>query len=617
MFEYPFFENEVRDGFFIDSEMKRAWAAQIALMLDIDRICKENNLIYFLDFGTLLGAVRHKGFIPWDDDMDIGMPKKDYVKFGEIVKKEWSDEYTILTLKDNSDANAYMYRMINKDCISLNEHHLSKFYGFPYIVGMDIFPYDYLPKDSDSLKKDLDFMMKELVDINKEKNFNKMMSKIKKVEQLTGRLFDKDNKIKTEWGLCYEKLIEDRTKEETDIMCYIPSWQKKESKKIQASWIKDIQEVEFEGFQFKALVNAHKQLEGEYGDYSILYRDKNGHAYPFYDKQQNVIEKYSGSKFRRYVFSEEDLIREKIVEEIDKTQNIKDIYELMIKANDLVKQLFVNEAFEKVFEILEKTQENAINLGNVVEYSRLKCRIDIISKINKYCDNIYWIDSWLSGTDVDIESLLFNNDELIKDLGVLINVGSSNKNRVAFVLDKASNWKYVEAIYNRKLAEGNELFVIPVPFYEIGSNLLPGNSHLEADMFPNDIYLMDYRGFDLNSAIFDEIYYCNSFENYDFGSLIEPKFFSKKLQKYAKKIVYVQNFVIDEFSEDEGRALYMRSRYTRTPGVVNADEILVFSEQQKKHYIDELTLMAGENYREMWSNKIVVDTTINPGCKRD
>ena len=59
--------------------------AGLAMLMDFDKICKQNNVTYWLDFGTLLGAVRHKGFIPWDDDIDLGMFRKDYQRLFEVV----------------------------------------------------------------------------------------------------------------------------------------------------------------------------------------------------------------------------------------------------------------------------------------------------------------------------------------------------------------------------------------------------------------------------------------------------------------------------------------------------------------------------------------------------
>ena len=58
----------------------------LSAMKDIDKICRENHLRYYLHAGTLLGAINHKGFIPWDDDVDISMTRDDYEKFVQILK---------------------------------------------------------------------------------------------------------------------------------------------------------------------------------------------------------------------------------------------------------------------------------------------------------------------------------------------------------------------------------------------------------------------------------------------------------------------------------------------------------------------------------------------------
>lgn len=69
-------------------KLRKLQLVEIDLLKEFIGICKENNLRYYMLGGTLLGAVRHKGFIPWDDDIDVGMPRKDYKKFLQIVKEK-------------------------------------------------------------------------------------------------------------------------------------------------------------------------------------------------------------------------------------------------------------------------------------------------------------------------------------------------------------------------------------------------------------------------------------------------------------------------------------------------------------------------------------------------
>ena len=77
-FQDNYFESEVIEGFFVTSMMKRSWAAQLEILKDVDSICRMHGISYYADAGTLLGAVRHRGFIPWDDDLDICMMRDDY-----------------------------------------------------------------------------------------------------------------------------------------------------------------------------------------------------------------------------------------------------------------------------------------------------------------------------------------------------------------------------------------------------------------------------------------------------------------------------------------------------------------------------------------------------------
>lgn len=67
------------------------------ILSEIDRICRKHQIKYWLEFGTLLGAIRHNGFIPWDDDCDIGMMRSDFIRFKNVISKELSSNFFFQT----------------------------------------------------------------------------------------------------------------------------------------------------------------------------------------------------------------------------------------------------------------------------------------------------------------------------------------------------------------------------------------------------------------------------------------------------------------------------------------------------------------------------------------
>lgn len=146
-FDETYFAPEERDGFYIRSMMKRCWAAQQEVLLVIDKICKKHNIKYFAHYGTMLGTVRHKGFIPWDDDTDIGMLRIDYMRFLKYAEEELPEGYCLYHVNKTL---LFPTRVCNSEnTIQYNSEFMEEFHGFPYPVGVDIFVVDNLPDDED------------------------------------------------------------------------------------------------------------------------------------------------------------------------------------------------------------------------------------------------------------------------------------------------------------------------------------------------------------------------------------------------------------------------------------------------------------------------------------
>jgi len=125
----------------IDSkDLRKAQLIMLEMLVEFDAICKKHHLRYWLDAGTLLGAVRHGGFIPWDDDIDISMPLEDYNIFLEIACNELSDNIFFQTTKTDPKFK-FDYIKLRSNCASIVEFH-EKNRDINYHQGLfvDIFP---------------------------------------------------------------------------------------------------------------------------------------------------------------------------------------------------------------------------------------------------------------------------------------------------------------------------------------------------------------------------------------------------------------------------------------------------------------------------------------------
>lgn len=124
---------------------------ELEILKDFIAICKKYDLPYFATGGTAIGALRHQGFIPWDDDIDVCMLRKDYDKFMEVGPKEFGDKYIFMTTDSEPKYPLMFGKMVKKGTRFIEDAYQQA--DYPLGIYIDIFPYDQTPEDEKLRRK--------------------------------------------------------------------------------------------------------------------------------------------------------------------------------------------------------------------------------------------------------------------------------------------------------------------------------------------------------------------------------------------------------------------------------------------------------------------------------
>ena len=131
--------------------LKKLQNVELEILKDFIKLCDKHNIDYFGIAGTGIGAIRHKGFIPWDDDIDIALRRNDYDKFIKVVKEELSDKYTILNAEENENYPLMTTRMMKKGT-KFREYAL-KDIDCELGIFLDIYSFDNISDDPKEFAK--------------------------------------------------------------------------------------------------------------------------------------------------------------------------------------------------------------------------------------------------------------------------------------------------------------------------------------------------------------------------------------------------------------------------------------------------------------------------------
>ena len=300
-FDEYFFEKEIRQGFEISSMMKRAWAAELEMLSIVDGVCKDHNITWFADFGTLLGAVRHQGFIPWDDDVDICLKREDYNRLLKVLPKSLPYGFSVAGMHAEEKrlqdaARVHQLRVIADETMWDFRDYMKYFHGFPYQrIGIDIFPIDYLPWDAEleELQKEIlryGFLTVQHWEMWEERG--ELEERISNISQICHIDIPKDEKRYNYIWRLLDHLSGLYEEQEADMMAEWMFYLEEEGYRMHKEWYSEVVYLPFEnGIKMPVPCGYKEILTGIYGDYMTPSRQGAEHDYPFYGHMETELKK--------------------------------------------------------------------------------------------------------------------------------------------------------------------------------------------------------------------------------------------------------------------------------------------------------------------------------------
>lgn len=246
-----------------DKIIKKLRDTQIEILDKVHSFCDDNNIKYYLYAGTLLGAVRHKGFIPWDDDLDIIMPRKDYDRFIKLFMKSDLLNNYFLQNTDTEPEYHLPFTKIRKKNTLYSEKGLEEL-DINHGIFIDIFPMDFSKKNYGFVYKTRDLLEKNLVHVAGMRQLKiKTVSMFSSILYAATRIMSVHRILKIAEWLC-------KAVKKGDYYVIFSSYFNCEKETVPVEYYNNPVLLRFDGKQYYAPGEYHKILEIKYGNYMEL-----------------------------------------------------------------------------------------------------------------------------------------------------------------------------------------------------------------------------------------------------------------------------------------------------------------------------------------------------------
>ena len=631
-----FFRDEVRNGFFIPTAVKQAWAAQLQVLDVIETICRKHDITYFADWGTILGTVRHGGYVPWDDDMDICMKREDYTRFKEAAKTELPKDFRIHDYEHQEDHWLFLSRVANSVHINFEPEHMKQFHNFPYIVGIDIFVLDYLYKDEQQEKQRCE-EVKHIIAVADSIIAGEIAQPVKEdnliqLEEKYHKTFNRklDNR---HMGIELYRLAEEQMarvpKEESDRMAQIFPWGLLGNRGQDREYYEKFVRLPFENTTMPVPADYHRILSGKYHDYFKIHKVWSGHDYPYFEGQRKNLQAVADFKLPEFTFDKAMLRQNtKEMKNPDTMQNIA--AEALLNIEKLHNAFLAEisrktagaeqaDSVAQLLDMLAQCQSVAIDLGNFIEQMKGEENLSAkacVAALEEYCEKIFDVYNNLplavGREKEDFQKLCAALNQAFVQMKQTVESEIIYKKLVAFLPDNPKRWKEMQALYDYYTQQENtEACVIPLPLFtkNLYGEIVAGQDEYDRNdkrnEYPAYLNVIPWHTVQMQSYEFAAIVIQNPYDAENPYLTVPPVYYAKQLQQYTDCLIYMMPQGVNDFTENDITDVYGLKYSLMMPGAMYADRILIESPAMKALFVNHLTAFAGEDTKEVWADKVM------------
>lgn len=631
-----FFRDEVRNGFFIPTAVKQAWAAQLQVLDVIETICRKHDITYFADWGTILGTVRHGGYVPWDDDMDICMKREDYTRFKEAAKTELPKDFRIHDYEHQEDHWLFLSRVANSVHINFEPEHMKQFHNFPYIAGIDIFVLDYLYKDEQQEKQRCE-EVKHIIAVADSIIAGEIVQPVKEanliqLEEKYHKTFNRklDNR---HMGIELYRLAEEQMarvpKEESDRMAQIFPWGLLGNRGQDREYYEKFVRLPFENTTMPVPADYHRILSGKYHDYFKIHKAWSGHDYPYFEGQRKNLQVVADFKLPEFTF-DKAMLRQNTGKR-DNQDTMQNIAAEALSNIEKLHNAFLAEISRKtagaeqadsvaqLLDMLAQCQSVAIDLGNFIEQMKgeenLSAKACVVA-LEEYCEKIFDVYNNLplavEREKEDFQKLCAALNRAFVQMKQTVESEIIYKKLVAFLPDNPKRWKEMQALYDYYAQQENtEACVIPLPLFakNLYGEIVAGQDEYDRNdkrnEYPAYLNVIPWHTVQLQSYEFAAIVIQNPYDAENPYLTVPPVYYAKQLQQYTDCLIYMMPQGVNDFTENDITDVYGLKYSLMMPGAMYADKILIESGAMKELFVNHLTAFAGEDTKEVWADKVM------------